>query len=213
MNQADRLVKQGQSDRIEWRSDTTEESLPLSREGFAACSEFALPGGQIIVAGILFQRRVTLAQRQVIPAPCRQERVFHVEHTPVEKAAASPRAFFQQLVNFGVDDLRRKLLRKIRDAGRDRAGHMPFRSCARRTYPERRRPSDADGSSGNDEILLAVRDQCFAAAAPEKSRLEQAGLARSSWPDKQGCGRMQLQLNGRQAAKPLGAKTAEWHAR
>ena len=167
MHQGDGLVKQGHTDRVEWRSDTTEESLSLSGEGFAACGEFALPGGEIIVAGILFQRRISLAQRQVIPAPCRQKGVFHVEHAPVEKAAASPRAFFQQLVNLGVDDLRRKLLRKIRDAGRDPTGHMPFRSCARRTHPERRRASDAHGLSGNDEIFLAVGDQCFASAATE----------------------------------------------
>ena len=105
-------------------------------ERFAAGCQFLLPGGQVVVAGVLFQRGVSLPQRLVVSAPGRQEGWFHVEHAPVEKPAPAARAFLEKLVNLRVDDLRRELFGQVRNACSDGAAHMPFGPAPSRAHAE-----------------------------------------------------------------------------
>src|SRR5690606_22838629 len=66
--------------------------------------QLRLPGpGQPRITGT--QGAVALTQGAVITPPVFVERMFHVEHTPIEKAAPYLRAIEQEPLAFGVDDL------------------------------------------------------------------------------------------------------------
>jgi hypothetical protein len=87
----------------------------LGREGFAAGGKLLFPGREVLVARVLLQRRIALAQGLVVSAPGREEAMFHVEHAPVEISPAPARSFFKQLVDLGINDLGRELLGQICD--------------------------------------------------------------------------------------------------
>ena len=168
--------------------------------------------------GVPFQRCVSLAQRKVVPTPVRQECVFHVEHAPIEESTASSRTLLEKFVNLRVDDLGWKLFCKVRDAGGCGATHTPLGITARRTNSERYGSRQTHGLRGHDEVIRSVRDEGFAApgtegsaATEEKSRFQQAGLARSIRTDKEIRLWIELQLDRCQAPEPLGAKGAEGH--
>ena len=77
--------------------------------------------------------------------------MFHVEHTPVQISASTARAFLQKLVNFGIDDLRRKLFRQVSDASRGRATHVPLGTFAASSHAQRHRPHGSHGFAGQQE--------------------------------------------------------------
>src|SRR5688572_3113166 len=86
VDQCDRLVEQSLADRRQRYGQARQIGLALLSQGFAASRELLLPGREILVAAVLFERGIPLAQRLVIAAPVVEERVFHVEHAPVEES-------------------------------------------------------------------------------------------------------------------------------
>jgi len=93
--------------------------------------------------------------------------MFHVEHTPIQKSPPATRAFLEQLVDFRIDDLCRKLLRQVRDAGRGSAPDAPLSVAARRTNTQRYRSHRPHGLRGQHEIIRPVRDERISTTGPE----------------------------------------------
>ena len=177
----------------------TDSGVPLPRERLAAGSQLLFPGGKIIVARILLQRRIALTERLLVAPPVRQERRFHVEHAPVQKPAPTARAFLEKLVDFRIDDLRRELLGQVGDTCRNGAAHMPLGAAPGRAHTQRHDAGNTDRAAGQHEGILAVADQGLAPtategapAAQEKRGLEQAGLARGIRSNEEICAGIEL---------------------
>ena len=218
MDEGDRLIEQCAANGLERRREAGEIAASLGSQGFATGGELLFPGREILVAGVLLQRRIPLAQGLVVAPPGREEGMFHVEHAPVEKSPAPARTFLEQLVDLGVDDLGRELLGEIRDASGNGAADMPFRAAAGCLDAERDRTDRAQGLAREQKGVFAVGDERIAAAAAkraapaqEKGGLEQAGLARGIRADEEIGAGIELELDRGKTAKSLGVKAAEGH--
>ena len=93
--------------------------------------------------------------------------MFHVEHAPIQKPAAPTRAFLEQLVDFGIDDLGWKLFRQVRNAGGRSATDAPLGIAARRTNAQGYGSHRPQGLRGQDEIICPVRDERIPTAGAE----------------------------------------------
>ena len=102
VDEGDRLIEQCSADGFKRRREAGEIVVPLLGEGFATRGELLFPGRQVLIAGVLLQRRVPLAQGLVVAPPGWEEGMFHVEHA-VEIPPAPARTFLKQLVHLGVD--------------------------------------------------------------------------------------------------------------
>src|SRR5688572_6280057 len=145
--------------------------------------------------------------------------MFHVEHTPVEKSTPSSGSFLQKLVNFRIDNLRGKLFSQVRNPGGRSTSDTPFRIGARCPNTQRYGCRRSLRHGRQKEIVCSVGDQRFAsprteraAATQEERGLKKAGLARRIRADEQIGFRIEFEFDSRQATKPLGAESAEWHA-
>src|SRR5262245_57626802 len=87
------------------RSDCRDVGVPIAIDLLAIRDHLGTPSADRVVVSAALEGRVSLAQRAMKSLPGKQELRFHVEHTPVEKAASALRSFLDQLVNPGLDDL------------------------------------------------------------------------------------------------------------
>src|SRR5688572_16422814 len=140
MDECDRFIQERAPNSGERRGESFKVTTALRCQRLTAGSQFAFPRHEIGIGGVLFQRRISLAQCKVIATPVRQESMFHVEHAPIEEPAPTSWALLKKFVNFRVDDLGGKLFRKVRNARGCGATHTPLDITARRTNPERYGP-------------------------------------------------------------------------
>ena len=76
--------------------------------------EFAIPGVDHLGRSGRAQRGVALLQDARVALPAVDEGGFHVEHRPIEPAAAPGAAFLDEPMDAGLNDLNRERLRELR---------------------------------------------------------------------------------------------------
>ena len=132
---------------------------PLPRQGFAGLGQLRVPDAHRRVRQILLECSISLPERLVIALPRRQERMFHVEHAPVQKPAAAARALLKKLVNFRIDDLWREMLGQLRRRLRGAAADPDLGAPPASPNPERRRGPVLRALSNDQEGPLALLNQ------------------------------------------------------
>ena len=191
---------------------------PLPRQGFAGLGQLRVPDAHRHVRQILLECGISLPERLVIALPRRQERVFHVEHTPVQKPPAAARTLLQKLVNFRIDDLWREMFGQLRRRLCRAAADPDLGAPPASPNPERRRGPVLRALSNDQEGPLALLNQRLEPSRTErpappkkKQRLEQAGLARGVRSDKKIEMRVELEFHLAQAAKLLDLDPGQRH--
>src|SRR5690606_6171551 len=143
--------------------------------------QLRLPGpGQPRITGT--QGAVALAQGAVITPPVFVERMFHVEHTPIEKAAPYLRAIEQEPLAFGVDDLQGQVAGENRQATDILLVDPDFGPFVTTPYGKARLRLGQHGT--NRQGIATVSYELLGAGGPERTNpgkkmngLQQAGLA------------------------------------
>ena len=147
--------------------------------------QFRLPGTRIQV---LPECGVALAQRPTESGPVLQESWFHVEHSPVQPAAALCRSALHQPMNLGIDDFheeRRRQFSQALDIAAVQSGGIGFVPAI--LEPD---PVGADPAvwAKTVQVVGVASDEAVRVPRPEgsappdqESRLEDGSLARSRW--------------------------------
>src|SRR5271156_4212823 len=93
--------------RGDWRQLLDVSTTSLGDQ-LAVAHELDVPhrNGPTTLSG--FERRIPLAQRLLVALPVLHERMFHVEHSPVDEATPTVGTLLDQAMDLGVDDLYRQ---------------------------------------------------------------------------------------------------------
>src|ERR1700677_1509837 len=152
---------------------------------FAGAQQVAIPYRNHGPGLARLQGRIALFEDLLITLPVSHEGLLHVEHTPIQETPAAARAFLNEAMHLGIDNLNRQEQCQLGQGG----GLIPVDLRAdplSRTFdshghaPVRRTPRAEDNESFGPmatEMLQTPRAK-GAAAAQDINGLEQAGLAR-----------------------------------
>jgi len=154
-------------------------------------AEIMFPRSKITRRCALAKQGVPLTQRTPPSLPQNQGRMFHVEHTPIEKSSALFGRAENQCLAFGPEVDNRAGLEQGRQARQIRAIEPPDPSVLRAGQPESRLgPPAALDFSVNEIAVRPVTLGCRSAASPKRAAmrknvggLQQCRLAGAIRPD------------------------------
>ncbi len=101
------------------------------------------------------------------PLPGLQERLFHVEHSPVKETPPPGRALLEKLMDFGIDDLRREVRRQLGKALSVASGNTRLDSATAGLDTHHEPPSIIGQPPDNSKLGLTPLDQVLEAPGPK----------------------------------------------
>ena len=177
--------------------------IPNRSDGFALAS---------------LQGRIPLSKRLLVSLPMRHETWFHVEHAPIKKPSPAPRTFLDQLMNLGIDDLRRECQSELCQPRRLPSVDPGAKTAFLTLHPHRDAALSRIGLAEDNEPLSTAADEVVEAAgtkgAPPTQQidgLKNAGLARGVLTTKEGELRIWLELDTLQATEIRHLQASKGH--
>src|SRR5579872_347460 len=166
----DRRSYQGLRGLLPHRLQAIDQRTARGRDLLSEPSQLGIPG--VGLRRFVFECGVALLQRSGVATPGVRECRFHVEHRPVQPAAAAMATLLNQLMDTRVDHLHRKALGELRQ--RSCGGPVDSGQGATCRNLKTERPSwRVVGPPKDNELLLSVSDQSLGIARSKRTATAQ----------------------------------------